>query len=95
MMAADITVERQRLPLAGGCIFEDFEIRPVLAAKEAEFAHDGAGRNVEMDRQPVIVRLERAQRIDMLAADDIDEKAGSFFDVGHGEADMLHTAQSG
>src|SRR5689334_219224 len=95
MMAADIAVSRWLKFLSRRLILEDLEVRAVLAAEEAQLAHDGARIDVQMGRHPVAIGHELADFEHALAADHIDKESCGLFQIRDSEADVLGTAQTG
>ena len=49
-----------------------------------------------MLQHPVDVLVhERPERVEVLATEDVDQEAACLVQIGHGEAHMIETAQSG
>src|SRR5262249_53557449 len=95
MMTADVAVARLLPVLVGRFVFEYLEIRSMAAAQEGELPHHGARMDAEMLRHPLVLGLKRAEVVEFLAADDVDEEVDRLGQVGHGEADMVGAAQPG
>ena len=93
VVAADVAVAGLVALAVGRLPLEDLEVRAVLAAVEAQLAHDRARVHVEVLGHPVVVALERAERVHVLAPDHVDEEAVRLVEVGNGEADVLRSAQ--
>ena len=96
VVAADIAVSRRRRFLAVNFVLENLEIRTKPAPEKTNVPDNGAGGNVEMALHPVSLFVnELAKVVNRLATKNIDKESGRFFEVGHGEAHMLHAPQSG
>lgn len=95
MVAADVAVARRSRLLSGGLVLEDLEVRTACAPEEAQLAHHGTRVDAEVVAHPGAVGTERAERVDVLAADHLDEEPGRLFEVGNGEADVLDAYQPG
>ena len=67
----------------------------MFASEETYLLHDGARVHVEMFRHPVVVTLEWAKVINQFAADDVSEEDRRFLYIGHGEANVVRTPQTG
>ena len=77
---------------------EDLEQGLVAAAEPAVLDHHGVGVDVEVGGHPVValVRVgERAEGVEVLAAEDVDQEAVGLVEVGHGEADVVEASQPG
>ena len=94
-MAAYIAVLRLNQVLIGSLVLKYLEIRPVLAAKEPQPAHDCARVNVEMLLHPIIGRLKGSKFKHILAANYIHEKICRLRQVRNGEADVFSSSEAG
>jgi hypothetical protein len=91
----DVAVARHFGPLVGCRVVEHLEHRLVPAPEEAVL-RDGRPRvHVEVLRHPVAVVAERSERIEVVAAEHVDEEGRGLVEVGNGEPHVVETAQPG
>ena len=94
MMAAYIAVPRLNQVLIGSLVLKYLEIRPVLAAKEPQPAHNCARVNVEMLLHPIIGSLKGAKFEHVLAANYIHKKICRLRQVRNCEADVFCSSEA-
>jgi hypothetical protein len=95
VMSPDVAVAGNRPALVGRGVVEDLEDRLVAEAEEPVLRHRRPRVHVEVLRHPVaVVVTERAERVEVLAAEDVDEEALGLVEVRHGEAHVVEAAQS-
>ena len=72
---------------------EDLEDGLVAAAEPPVLDHHRARVHVEVRRHPVVVGVgERAEGVQVGAAEHLDQEAMRVVEVGHGEADVVEAA---
>jgi hypothetical protein len=75
VVSADVAVYRDRCALAGGGVVEHLEHRLLTAAEETVLPHRRAGVHAQMLAHPVAVIVKGAQRVEVLAAEHVDEES--------------------
>ncbi len=95
VMPADVAVARRDARLLGCRVLEHLEDRLSAAAVEMQPLHDRAGVDAEMVGHPIgVVVPVRAERVEVLASDHVDEEPVGLAEVGDGDADVVDAAQS-
>ena len=95
VVAADIAVAGWLEPPFRGGVVEDLEDRLAAAAEEPVLRDCGARVHVQVFAHPVVIGVrERPERVQVLAAQDVDQEAARLVQIGHGEAQMIDAAQS-
>ncbi len=95
VMAPVIAVAWKVHPLVGGLVLEDLEDGRPTTSEEPDLLGDRTGMHVEVGAHPVAIVGERAERVEVLAPENIDEERGRLFDVRHGEPDVVETRKPG
>ena len=91
-MSADVTVLRDDSALVGAGVSEDLEDRLLPAAEKAVFWNGCAGVHTQVLAHPVAVVLERAQRVEVLAAEHVHQEPCRLLEIGHSQSNVIDLA---
>src|SRR3954447_14674395 len=94
VVAPDVAVFGWRGVLVRRLILEDFEVRPVVAAEEAQPPHHRTRMDIQVSGHPIVLGCERSELKQVLAANNVNEERSCLVQIGNCEANVLGSSES-